>query len=81
MTKNFAHKSRHFMWEHKVSRKNDNFYVLREKDKNMSHEKTYFSTGNCLFYTGRVKSQFSVKRLLKHIRREDVCADIFFRIF
>ena len=41
MTKNFAHKSRRFMWEHKVSRKNDKFYVLRENDKNMSREKTY----------------------------------------
>ena len=81
MTKSSAHKSWLFMSEHKVSRKNDSFFVLHEKDKNMSREKAYFSTETCLFYTDRIKSRFPVNRLLKHVRREDVCADIFYRIF
>ena len=33
MTKNFVHKSRYFMWEHKVSRKNDIFVCYVKKTK------------------------------------------------
>ena len=81
MTKSSAHKSRHFMSEHKVSRKTDIFCVLREKDKKKSRKKPYCSTEICLFYTGPIKIRFSVKRLHEYKECRDVRTELFIRIF
>ena len=47
----------------------------------MSRKKPYRSTEICLFYTVRIKSRFSVKRLHEYIECRDVRTELFIRIF
>lgn len=64
-----------------VSRKNNIFCSLSEKEKIYLVTSLCFSTEFCLFYTRHMTCRFFMKRLYERVAHEDVRAKFLFQFF